>query len=77
MDGCPSSTKTPGSWLPRDRLSTGATRTFFFLGRDPDKGRLLGGATDRTRGHREVSRRTRTCEAVGWVRTWPGSAGRG
>lgn len=33
----------PGAALPNDRLSAGATRTFLLLGRDPDKGRLLGG----------------------------------
>ncbi len=34
-------------FLPKDRLSAGATKIFFFFGRDPDKARLLGGATDR------------------------------
>lgn len=33
--------------LPSDRLRAGAVRTFFFIGREPDKGRVLGGATER------------------------------
>lgn len=33
--------------LPSDRLRAGADRTFFFIGREPDKGRVLGGATER------------------------------
>lgn len=35
------------TFLPKDRLRAGATRTFFFIGRDPVRARLLGGATDR------------------------------
>ncbi len=45
----PQTKKRPdqNTFLPKDRLRAGATRTFFFIGRDPDKARLLGGATDR------------------------------
>lgn len=37
--------------VPSDTLSAGATRTFFFLGRDPDNVRLVGGATGRKTSH--------------------------
>lgn len=39
--------------IPKDRLRAGATRTFFFVGCNPDKNRLLGGATHKKGGHKQ------------------------